>query len=64
MPDLTDDQRKRLVYIMDEVHDLLMQLDPNEDADPENQSPEDMTQHVTGLAIRLVREAQEIIGNA
>ena len=54
----------RLSAVLGEVHDLLMQLDPDEDADPENQSPEDMTQHVTGLAIRLVREAQEIIGNA
>ena len=54
----------RLSAVLGEVHDLLMQLDPDEDADPENQSPEDMTQHVTGLAIRLVREAKEIVNHA
>lgn len=64
MPDLNDDKRKRLVYIMDEVHDLLMRLDPDEEADADNPSPPDMTQHVTGLAIRLVREAKEIVNHA
>lgn len=39
-----------------DVAALVWQLDPDQEADPANESPEDMMHHVAGLMLRRIRE--------